>query len=127
MRAYLDSSAVFKLAHEERESLALIDYLDEGPLEVSTSIVGEIEVLRHLRKRQLQTDRALAGFYLIGLDDEVRKNAIEVGAQSLRALDAIHIASALSIGDRELQFVTYDQRQAESARLAGLAVVQPGR
>ena len=45
----------------------------------------------------------------------------------LRALDAIHIATALSIGDPELQFVTYDQWQAESAREAGLTVVQPGR
>jgi predicted nucleic acid-binding protein len=127
VRAYLDSSAVFKLAHEERETLALIEYLDEGAMEVSTSVVGEIEVLRHLRRRQLQTDGALTGFYLIGLDDDVRKTATEVGAGALRALDAIHIATALSIDDRELQFVTYEQRQAESALLAGLRVVQPGR
>lgn len=127
MRAYLDSSAIFKLTHDERESLALIDFLGDGPTEVSTSVIGELEVLRHLRKRQLPADEALTGFYLIALDEDVRKAAVEIGAHTLRALDAIHIATALSVGDRELKFVTYDDRQAESARLAGLTVVQPGR
>ncbi len=127
MKAYLDTSAIFKLTHDERESLALINYLDDGPTEVSTSVVGEVEVLRHIRKRQLAAEEAMTGFYLILLDEEVRKTAIEIGHATLRALDAIHIASALSIGDRQLHFVTYDDRQADSARLAGLTVVQPGR
>ena len=127
MRAYLDSSAIFKLNHDERETLALIDFLDEGPIEVSTSVVGEIEVLHNLRKRRLDTDQAMAGFYLLGLDDEVRRVAIEIGGGVVRALDAIHIATALAVGDRDLRFVTYDNRQAAAAREAGLTVVQPGR
>lgn len=45
----------------------------------------------------------------------------------MKSLDAIHIATALAIGDRDVQFVTYDDRQAEAARQAGLTVVQPGR
>jgi predicted nucleic acid-binding protein len=126
-RVYFDSSALFKLSHDERESMALIDFLDEGPTEASTSVLGEVEVLRKLRQRQLEADRAMAGFYLIGLDDEIRKTAIEIGGGTLRALDAIHIATALAIGARDLLFVTYDDRQAEAARHAGLTVVQPGR
>ena len=50
-----------------------------------------------------------------------------IGRDSLRSLDAIHIATALAVGDRDLQFVTYDERQADAARQAGLKVVQPGR
>ena len=69
----------------------------------------------------------MAGFYLLALDDEVRRSAVTIGRDSLRSLDAIHIATALAVGDRDLQFVTYDERQADAARQAGLKVVQPGR
>ncbi len=67
------------------------------------------------------------GFYLLAFDEEVGRQAIDVGRETLRSLDAIHIATALAVGDRDLQFVTYDERQADAARQAGLKVVQPGR
>lgn len=127
IRAYFDSSAIVKLTRDEPESMALIDYLVEASLEASTSVLGEVEVLRNLRKLPLESDRALAGFYLLALDDEVRRGAVSIGRESLRSLDAIHIATALAVGDRDLQFVTYDERQADAARQAGLKVVQPGR
>ena len=126
-RAYFDSSAIFKLAHSERESLALIEYLEQGSNQITTSVVGEIEVVRNLRHRQLDDDDAVTGFYLIGLDQDIRRSAIELGDGRLKALDAIHIATALAIGDRDLHFITYDDRQADAARQAGLKVVQPGR
>ena len=127
IRAYFDSSAIMKLTRDEPESMALIDYLEEASLEVSTSVLAEVEVVRNLRKLPLESGQALAGFYLLALDDEVRRNAISIGHASLRSLDAIHVATALAVGDRDLQFVTYDQRQADAARAAGLKVVQPGR
>ena len=127
IRAYFDSSAILKLSKEEPESLALIDYLTESAVEVSTSVIAEIEVTRSLRRHQLDDEHAITGFYLVAVDDEVRRKAIEVGGSMLRSLDAIHIASALVVSDRDLQFVTYDDRQAEAARSAGLTVVQPGR
>ena len=127
IRAYFDSSAIVKLTRDEPESMALIDYLEEASLEASSSVLSEVEVLRNLRKLPLESDRALAGFYLLALDDEVRRSAISIGRESLRSLDAIHIATALAVGDRDLQFVTYDERQADAARQAGLKVVQPGR
>ena len=64
---------------------------------------------------------------MLAIDDEVRRGAVSIGRDSLRSLDAIHIATALAVGDRDLQFVTYDERQADAARKAGLKVVQPGR
>ena len=127
IRAYFDSSAIFKLAHCERESLALVEYLEQGSIDVTTSVLGEVEVVRNLRSRQLDHDGAVTGFYLIGLDQDIRRSAIELGDGRLKALDAIHIATALAVGDRDLQFVTYDERQAEAARQSGLKVVQPGR
>jgi uncharacterized protein len=127
IRAYFDSSALLKLTKEEPESLALIEYLTDTSIEVSTSVLAEVEVTRSLRRHQLDDQHAITGFYLIALDDDVRRKAIEVGGSSLRSLDALHIATALVVGDRALQFVTYDDRQAEVARQAGLTVVQPGR
>lgn len=107
--------------------MALIDYLERVPMEASSSVIAEVEVGRNLRKLPLESDQALAGFYLLALDDEVRHSAVSIGRNALRSLDAIHIATALAVGDRELQFVTYDDRQAAAARAAGLKVVQPGR
>ena len=127
IRAYFDSSAVFKLSHEERETFALIDFLEAAPIQASTSVLAEVEVSRNLRSRRLDRDDALNGFYLIGIDEDVRRMAIELGDGTLRSLDVLHVATALSIGDRDLIFVTYDERQADAARQAGLKVVQPGR
>ena len=126
-RAYFDSSALFKLAKAESESQALIDYLDDGVVEASTSILAEVEVIRNLRLYGFDADDALAGFYLLAPDVDVRQTAIGLADRKVKALDAIHIATALAIGDRDLQFVTYDERQADAARQAGLKVVQPGR
>jgi predicted nucleic acid-binding protein len=44
----------------------------------------------------------------------------QIGA---RALDVLHVASALGLGVR--QFVTYDERQARLAEACGLKVVRP--
>ena len=127
IRAYFDSSAILKLTGAEAESEALIDYLQDASIEASTSVIAEVEVLRNLRKLPVESDRAMTGFYLLAVDDEVRRQAIGVDGETLRSLDALHIATALAVGDRELNFVTYDTRQAEAARRAGLKVVQPGR
>jgi len=43
----------------------------------------------------------------------------------LRALDAIHLAAAIDSTPLD-GFVTYDERQAAAARLAGLRTVAPG-
>lgn len=69
----------------------------------------------------------MKGFYLLGLDEEVRQEASTIGATTLRSLDAVHLATALAIGDEDLEFITYDPRLADAARAEGLTVVQPGR
>jgi predicted nucleic acid-binding protein len=45
---------------------------------------------------------------------------------TLRSLDAIHLATALSLGDQLDAMAVYDARLAESALNAGLSVVAPG-
>ena len=55
------------------------------------------------------------------------RRAARLQPAGLRALDAIHLATALSHGDGDVQMITYDERLAAAARAHGLRVVQPGR
>jgi predicted nucleic acid-binding protein len=127
IRCYFDSSAIVKLSQLEPESQPLIDFLDRHEIEASTSIVSEVEVMRTLRRSGLDDDQPVRSFYLLQLDEDVRREAVRLGSPLLRSIDAIHIATALAIEDGQLEFVTYDDRQADAARAAGLRVVQPGR
>ena len=124
-RAYFDASAIVKLSRAEAQSQALIDYLEDSPIEVATSVIAEIETTIALKRGGLDFDEAVRGFHLMTLDNDVRREASRLKLP-LRALDAIHVATALAIGDRDLEFVTYDDRMAAAARDAGLKVIQPG-
>jgi predicted nucleic acid-binding protein len=124
--AYFDSSAIVKLSHAEPHSTALVEYLGSGDVEASTSVIAEVEVTRALRRAGAAADQAVMGFYLLALDTEVREEAARLGSPQVRTLDAIHLATALAIGDDDLEFITYDDRQAGAARELGLTVVQPG-
>jgi len=55
----------------------------------------------------------------------VREEPGAFAEPALRALDAIHIASATDLSPLD-GFVTYDERQAAAARLAGLRTLSPG-
>jgi len=127
--AYFDASAIVKLLVEERESLALVDYLQEPRLAI-TSALSLTEVARCMQRvdpSRDDLDTALAGFHLLVVDATVLSRAGRIAPHGVRALDAIHLVSALSLADAALEFVTYDQRLADAARAHGLRVVQPGR
>ncbi len=72
-------------------------------------------------------EEELASVTLIRLDETIQELAGRIGLRDLRSLDAIHLATALSIGDVPEAFVTYDDRLAAAARPLGLNVLQPGR
>lgn len=63
---------------------------------------------------------------MIELDRTIEQIAVGLDP-ALRALDAIHLASALAVGAALDGFVCYDQRLGIAARREGLAVVAPGR
>jgi uncharacterized protein len=52
--------------------------------------------------------------------------AAELPGPRLRSLDALHLASALSLDPDLETFVSYDARLVTAAGAAGLAVAQPG-
>lgn len=94
-----------------------------------SSVVLEVEAVRASgRYSEEAADTAVARLTdvsLIPLDDEVRRAAGGLMPVSLRSLDAIHLATALSVADRLGGVFTYDVRLAEAATAAGLAVLAP--
>jgi predicted nucleic acid-binding protein len=124
---YLDSSAIVKLVLEELGSNELRGAVREAAL--FTSRVAVVEVLKAVGRIDPDADAATVfeAFGFVELDEALAWEAAGTGRPALRALDAIHVASALLLGDEIDAFVTYDDRQAAAAREAGLAVRSPGR
>jgi uncharacterized protein len=125
--AYLDASAFVKLVVSEPESPSLSAAL-EGVVRVVASEILEVEVLRASRRsgRAAATARAqLAAVRLLPLTGDIRALAAELDPPSVRSLDAIHIATALSLRGRLTGLFTYDQHMSSAALEAGLDVYAP--
>lgn len=124
---YLDSSALVKLVREEPESRELHAVLDRWSVQ-ATSVVGDVEVRRVALRGEIEgdADAVLSALSLIELDEPVRRLARRIGSPPLRALDAIHLASAVSLGDDLGAFCCYDRRLIADAEAAGLTVLSPG-
>jgi predicted nucleic acid-binding protein len=128
---YLDSSALLKLLHDETESVALADWLaTRTGTPVVSSELAKVEVVRACRRINPATlteaTALLAGLDLIPFSGAVIDRAADVGETTLRSLDAIHLASALSIQAELSTFVAYDHRLAAAASTAGLELLAPG-
>jgi uncharacterized protein len=126
---YLDGSAFVKIVVEEPGSRRLRAYLARQRLRHVSSALLRTEALRavrHLGPQALATVReALRRVDLIGIDDRILDAAGILEPRIVRTLDAIHLASALALGDDLEAIVTYDQRMAEAAGLLGLPAVAP--
>jgi len=126
---YLDSSALIKLVFEEAGSDALSAMLHARPARVS-SVLARVEVMRAAatvedRSVIQQARTVLAGVNLILPDDRILSAAITCNPPELRSLDAIHLATALSLGHRVAGMFVYDRRLADAARHHGLTVWAP--
>ncbi len=124
--AYLDASALVKLVVDEAGSPALHRWYIEAE-RIATSRVGVIETRRAARRRphdEVRLEAMIKAIVVFEIDAEIDRRASSIGPSSLRTLDAIHIATALALPGVDA-FVTYDDRQAEAARLVGLPVIRP--
>ena len=127
--AYLDASAVVKLLMREPETSALRRRLGEWPRRASAALL-QVELLRAIRRAglpRLMADarRQLASIHLIRLDDELLQRAAELEPPTVRSLDAIHLAAAVSLGNELAAVITYDGRLSGAAQALGLPVVGP--
>jgi uncharacterized protein len=116
-----------KLAVEEPGSHALIEAI--RPLRPHlTSVIGELETARVCRRAGVpseQVEQIRAGLVVLALDDEVLRVAVTVEPPTLRTLDAVHLATAVSLGSDLDALITYDARLTTAARDAGLPVQAP--
>jgi uncharacterized protein len=126
---YLDSSAFVKVVVRERGSAALRAFLAGSDARRVSSALLRTEAMRAVR--DLGPD-ALAAVRegirrvdLIGIDDRILDVAGSLPPGVLRTLDAIHLATALAVGDDLDAIVTYDERMVSAARLVGLPTVTP--
>jgi len=124
--AYLDTSALVKLVVAEPQTAALRDAL-AGWSRRATSALAEVELLRAAARVGVvaAATRVLGEISLIEVDAAVLRRAAHVPPPSLRSLDAIHLASALALGDTLGTVLTYDARLADAARVHGLEVRAP--
>jgi predicted nucleic acid-binding protein len=132
---YADASALVKLVRDEPESDALRAFLRDADLVSCELVLTEVPravwraaardsslPLELLMSRAAEVIDAVA---LRPVDRDLLSAAGALTEPALRALDAIHVAAAVSLLPLD-SFVTYDDRQAAAARLAGLRTVAPG-
>jgi predicted nucleic acid-binding protein len=125
--AYVDASAFVKLIVNERESDALSPVV--GRRRLASSSLLEVEALLAVRRREPDEEaiarELLRGVELIETRAEIRRVAASLPDPHLRSLDAIHLATALSLRDHLGAFFVYDKRLAAAAQAHGLPVTVP--
>jgi predicted nucleic acid-binding protein len=128
---YLDSSAILKLVISEPETAALIDLLERHPDRVSSAL-ARVEVLRAMRRARgtaaelRRAEAVLSRIALLRIDEDIIATAARLPPYEIRSLDAIHIASALSIRDELSGLVSYDRRLTAAAEKLRIPVLAAG-
>ncbi len=129
MAVYLDSSALVKLVVAESESSALLAYLAAHPERVCSALC-RVEVVRAVQAHGplavARAARVLSHVRVLRIDDDVLEDAAVLGPALLRSFDAIHHASARTLGSELARVVTYDRTMVRAAQGLGLAVAAPG-
>jgi uncharacterized protein len=127
---YLDSSALVKLVVREPESAAVLGFLREHT-DRASSTLALTEVPRALRRAGFgrsegrRARAVLAGVALIDADRRIFSAAAALEPATLQTLEAIHLATALTLGDELAALVTYDRRLSEAAARAHVDVSAP--
>ncbi|MGW4445913.1 PIN domain-containing protein [Streptomyces sp. NPDC004682] len=125
----MDASALVTWMTRRNHWGDLDAFLQQQVTEIlATSTLGFVETVRtvdlmgHFPKAMEDLEARITE---ILLTREVRDGAALLVGR-LRMLDAIHVASALSLRDDLTAVVTYDRRMLETARAEGLPAYAPG-
>lgn len=135
MRVFFDSSAFARRYLREAGSDVVIDWCDKAT-EIVLSGVALPEIISafcRVRREGHLSDaqyRQLKGLLMADIADVaicdltpmvIAETVASLEGGSMRAMDAIHIGSAVAL--KAEAFVTGDKRQADAAKRAGLKVV----
>lgn len=127
---YFDTSALVKLVFEEAESAALAAWLtaraDIPKISSDLSIVELLRACRRIDEGAVEdATLLLTGIDLLHIDRGIIEHAAALLPNELGSLDAIHLASALSVKAGLTAFVSYDGRLCSAAAEAGIRVDSP--
>lgn len=129
MPYYLDTSAAVKLIIAEPESESLQAWLGAKDRHVVSSDLMRTELLRTTRRAKPEAMRrareVLESVTLLTVPTSTFERAADLEPHGMRSLDALHLATALELGDDLEGLVTYDDRLQAAASHHGLAVVAP--
>lgn len=127
---YIDASALVKLVLSEPESAAVEALASTSQLFSSAIVTVEthraILVAGGGDALRARADAVIATVALVEVTEPIRAAAASAEPQLLRTLEAIHLASALGLGDQLDAMLVYDRRLSEAAVQAGLIVSAPG-
>jgi predicted nucleic acid-binding protein len=119
-----------KLVVPEPESIALVDHLKGWPERVSSAL-ALTELPRALKRAGLgaaarrRAREVLGRIALIDVDRRILATAAALEPRDLRTLDAIHLATALTIREDLEIVVTYDRRLQAAVERAQIDVAAP--
>jgi predicted nucleic acid-binding protein len=134
---YFDTSALIKLVIAEKGSdLAWELWMSSNRTVSSILVYPEGRAALGMAHRSGRLDRGLYGRSLaafersyeelisIGIGEGLAKVAGDRASEfGLRGYDAVHLATALGLGEEEVTLVTWDRDLADAAAVSGLAVL----
>jgi uncharacterized protein len=127
--AYIDTSAFIKLVRSEPESQALRAELRGVENELISSILLSVEGHRAARRygklASVRANAALTTITLLALDEPIIEIAANLEPPELRSLDALHLASILSLGEDIECVYCYDTRLTSAAQALEIEVIAP--
>ena len=128
MSWYADSSAILKLLIVEKESAALIEFVD---FTIKSSVVTRVEVIRTLHKiapeKIAEAQIILAGIDLTPVNPAILSVAENFAPSiTLKSLDALHVATVLFLGNSVAGLISYDKQMIKNAKELGIKVISPG-
>jgi predicted nucleic acid-binding protein len=124
---YLDTSAFLKLVVAEDETQAMREWFTANSPCWSSQVLST-EALRAGARLGLDSsavEQALDTVSLVLPSVVTFRTASQLSPASLRPLDALHLASALELGDDLEGVVTFDSRMIEAALMNSVSIVSP--
>lgn len=124
---YLDTSAAYKLLSREA-GVEEVERLFAGGAELLSSRLLEVELHATVDRRggsHTDVDAIVSRIALDAVDDEIIDHALSLRS-GLRAMDALHLSTALLYGEAMTAIATSDQELADAARRCGLETLGGG-
>ena len=128
MSWYLDSSAILKYVFAEPERPALVKALTSQAI---SSELTRLEVKRTVYrinpKDIILANEELSRINFVSISNQVLGVAESfTSGVTLATLDAIHVATAITLGKGIEGIITYDKQMVTNARNLGIKVLSPG-